>query len=149
MISTKEKNINGHDYQVTQFGAMAGIRLAVRIVKTLGPSLAQLGNVKGGLAALMESDTSELNIGLMVEQLLANLDGEGTPKLILDMFGQTQRDRVQMDERGFNDAYAANYMEMAQAIMFIVEVNFGDFFGVLEQGKALTGNRPLSDPEKK
>jgi len=144
MIETKEKTINGHAYQVQQFPAMTGLRLAVKVVKTLGAGIAKMGDIKGGFSGLMNMDTSDLNIGDMVEGLLGKLDDENTPKLILELFAATWRDGVELNQKNFDMAYAANYIEMGQAIAFIIEVNYGDFFGVLEAGKTGIGKAPSS-----
>lgn len=143
MIETKDKIINGKEYQVTQFPAMYGLRLAVKIVKTLGPGIARLADTKGG-GSILDMDTSNIDIASMVDGLMSSLDDKNTPAMILELFSSTHRERVLLNEKEFDNAFAGNYVELAKALMFIIEVNYGDFFGVLAAGQSLTGNPPSS-----
>jgi len=134
MIESKTREIDGHQYQVTQFAAMTGLRYAVRLVKIIGPGLGKaLGGVDS-LAGLMEADLSDAGIGGMVQALTDNLDADGTPRLILDLLSATHRDNKEMTETVFNTVYAGNYGELVKALKFVLEVNYGGFFGALAHG---------------
>ncbi|MBC3540660.1 phage tail assembly chaperone [Rufibacter sediminis] len=128
MLETKEKTIDGHEYQVTQFPALKGMRLAVKIGKLLGDGIGHAATT----GSVMDMDVSKVVAGIV-----ENLDEEATPNLLLQLFSSTHRDRKEMNESGFNMAYAGNYMEMGKALLFILEVNYGGFMGALEQARSI------------
>ncbi len=137
MLECKEKTIDGHEYQVTQFPAMQGMKIAVALAKLFGAGIGgAIGS--GSVAQVMNMDVSGIVAGIFEK-----LDEEQTPKLILRLFSSTHRDRRELNEVNFNDAFAANYGEMIKALKFVLEVNYGGFMGALEQAK-LIGDQPSS-----
>lgn len=133
MIQAKNKTINGHEYTVTQFPAMHGLRMAVRLFKVVGPGLGKALSA-GSLTDLMSKDLGDGSLGDAISALVGNLDADGTPQMILDLLSSTHRDRREMTQNEFNTAYAANYGELIEALKFVLEVNYGGFFGALAAG---------------
>ncbi|MFC3227330.1 phage tail assembly chaperone [Marinibaculum pumilum] len=143
MIEHREKTIGGHEYSVTQFPAMQGLRIAVRLVKLVGPGMAKALDGKG-LAGVLDSD---IGVSDMVGALVDRLDEGTTPEFVRQLLSATVRDgRDLSDERNFNDAYAANYRELIGALGFVLEVNYGDFFGAVTAGIGAAGGRPEGTP---
>lgn len=133
MIQSKEKTIEGMVdaaqasviYKCTQFPAMTGMRLAVKLAKTFGGGL---GAVSGDIASVMDMDVSKV-----VNGILENLDEEKTPQLISELLSKTERNGVFLTTDVIDKVYAANYGELFKALQFVLEVNFGGFIGALAQ----------------
>jgi hypothetical protein len=142
MIETKEKTIDGHEYQVTQFPAMQGIRNAITLAKLFGSSIG------GAIGAGSVSEVMNMDISGMVAGIFEKLDETETTKLILKLLSNTHRNRQEMNEVNFNNAYAANYGELVNALKFVLEVNYGGFMGALALAKN-TGDQHISAPTEK
>lgn len=153
MIESKEKSIQddkgkSHKYQVTQFAAMRGLRMATRLVQLVGPGVGEAMDLarSGGLAKLMDAD---IDLSAVVKELVGQLDEDKVLNLVTDLLSSTHRDGQDMSqETVFNDAYAANYGELFRALVFVLEVNYGNFLGALRAanpgGKA-TGSAVTQD----
>ena len=142
MIETKEREINGHKYAVMQFPAMTGLRYAIKLVKMIGPSLAKTADGAGSLSSLMDKDLSSMSVSGAVESLTERLDDVGTAQFILDLFQSTHRDGVILNQGNFDSAFSANYGEMLKALAFVLEVNYGGFFGAIREG---IGSLPVQE----
>lgn len=149
MISTREKQIPGKvngeskdvDYAVTQFPAMQGIRLSVRLAKMFGSGIGEAA--AGGLNAALDMD-----IGNMVGAIMTNLDADESASVIMELLSRTERNGVKLTQEVFDKVYAANYQELAAALMFVLEVNYGGFFAALGDN-TLIGNLPGAGAENK
>jgi len=66
------------------------------------------------------------------------LDKEGEEgNFLMDLFSNTLRDGSVINETVFNDVYSGNYTEMVEALKFIIESNFSDFFNFFLENKNL------------
>mgnify|MGYP001587946047 CR=1 FL=1 len=146
-----------HEYAVLPFGASEGWRLAVALFALVSGAAgklvdALLGATDGGkdvsLGKLMAAD---LDLGGAIRDLagaLLSSDGRGEV-LIKQLLRNTTRDKASLDNiANFDRAFQANYVELAEALAFVVEVNgFVRFFGRLLTrsgqlaGKSLPGHR--------
>lgn len=140
MIETKTKTICGHQYEVTQFPAMIGLRKAIKLSKIIGPGIGKAVGDSGSIANIMDG---EINIGDAVASLVDRLDEHSTTAFILELFSMTHRERKDLSaDANFNEAFTGNYGEMVQALSFILEVNYGSFFGALT---AATGSQAVRE----
>lgn len=131
MIQTKTRDINGHAYEVTEFPAVRSLRIAIRLAKLIGPGLGRAVG-EAGVSGIMDG---KLSIGDAVQALTDRLDEVATTQLVLDLFAMTHRDRRALDsEAAFNDAFTGRLDEMLAALKFVLEVNFGGFFGAVGAG---------------
>lgn len=120
MLTVKTNIIKGHNYQCTIFPAQAGY------VKGL-----KLGKVVAGVIESKDPITAIVD-GLM------KLDKEGEEgKFLIDLFSNTLRDGAVINETLFNEVYSGNYTEMVEALKFIIESNFSDFFNFFLENKNL------------
>jgi len=134
MIDKKTKTITGMvngescdvEYEVTQFPAMQGVRIAVRLAKMFG------GGV--GDAGVQTGDIMNMDVGKVVGAIVGNLDAEETSRLIAELLSKTSRKGVHLNTETIDKIYSGNYMELLKALQFVLEVNFGGFFGALTQG---------------
>jgi hypothetical protein len=139
MIDTFTRDIaddNGeqHTYTITQFAARRSIGMQTRLAKTLAPLLAGL-DFKGDPGGMLESAIT-FNGQHLVNSLLANLDEKKVEQLLLDLLAATRRDGIEITPAAFDGFYAANYGELAKAILAVIEVN--RFFGLGNAGGGLT-----------
>jgi hypothetical protein len=120
MLSVKTGIIKGHNYQCTLFPAQAGYAKGVKLGKIV--------------AGVIESDDP---ISAIVDGLI-KLDKEGEEgKFLMDLFSNTLRDGSVINETLFNEVYSGNYTEMVEALKFIIESNFSDFFNFFLENKNL------------
>jgi len=116
---TENKTINNHEWEVTAWDGMHGLKMQARIGKLIGPAIA-----KSGGGDLMNMDVASV-IGAVVERI----DDKDTPQLIRDMLHGTfieGKDATQ--DRFFNEHFAANFGELYQGLIFVAKVNFGSLF---------------------
>jgi hypothetical protein len=120
MLSVKTGIIKGHNYQCTLFPAQAGYAKGIKLSKIV--------------AGVIESDDP---ISAIVDGLI-KLDKEGEEgKFLMDLFSNTLRDGSVINETLFNEVYSGNYTEMVEALKFIIESNFSDFFNFFLENKNL------------
>lgn len=115
MLEVKSKQINGHTYQCTLFPAKAGYLKGMKIGKIFAFGLEGL---------------NEYSIVAIIDAMIET-DKDGS--FILDMFSLTIRDGMSINETVFNQIFAGNYQEMVEALTFIIESNFSDFFDFLKK----------------
>jgi hypothetical protein len=112
------KTINGHEWEVTAWDGMHGLKMQARIGKLIGPAVAQGGG------NMMNMDVASV-IGAVVERI----DDKETPQLIRDMLHGTFIDEKDASQdRVFNEHFSANFGELYQGLMFVAQVNFGSLF---------------------
>ena len=117
----QRKTINGHEWEVTPWEAMHGLRMQARIAPVVQ---AALSSADGG--NMMDMDVAKVTSGI-----LSAIDAQETPQLIRDMLHGVRVDGKDMTMDGpFNDLFAANYGELYQGLWFVVNVNLGDLFSM-------------------
>jgi hypothetical protein len=139
MISSKEKTILGQKYLCTQFTARRALKIKTKLFKLLGPSVSSfLGSAKGKdfLNSEINSDLLSKSVLLLIEKL----DEDYVIDLILEILSSTRRNGREIDTALFDMEYAGNFNELFKAIVFVLEVNFGDFLRGLLTGKSLMEN---------
>lgn len=132
----ESKLINGHEWRVTPFPGMYGIKIKVRLGKVLGPAFKGIGD-----ANFMEAD-----VGLIISSLFENMDEEKTPLLIKDILHGTYVDGKDA-QKAFDLLFQGNYKELYEGLIFVLSVNYGDF---LELAGRFTGkiNAPQENKNK-
>jgi len=131
MLETKNKMINGREFQVTQFPGRYGLRLQARLARVFGAPLAALfkGAKKG-----MDSDLADLDLEKAVVMLMDKLSEDELDDLVNRMLSQTRVDGKGIIDNPmvFDELFAANYSDLFKVLAFVVEVNFGNFFSALK-----------------
>lgn len=123
MLETDTRTINDHEFMVTQYPAMEGLRIKTRLIQLLGPTIAK------ALEAGGRGDEDAL--GSALTALFDRLDEKETPALILRMLSGSRRDGVEITESVFNMEFAGDYATLYQLLYFIVEHNrFFDFSSI-------------------
>lgn len=158
----KDARGQDHRYLTKPFRTSQGFRLKLILLSIVGES-AGLGLegllARGGTAALLDMDVNLGNAGAIVGRLAAAIMEKGGPELVKDILGRTQRtvkfdgdDQMEdvSNEEVFERVYAANYVEMYQALYWVIEVNYGPF-SVKNGGQWAPLSRKLKrlfEPEK-
>lgn len=142
MIESRTKEINGSVYTVNQMPARAALRMKARLVRLFGPSLAQL----------FISDDSNLTTGISFSKddivkalmnLSAELNEKEFDKLCVDLLKDyVLKDDIMLNEREIDIGFAGDLLTLFQVIWFVLEVNYGTFFGGGGIGNLLENNNP-------
>lgn len=129
-------------YTVTPFPAMQGMRMAVKLAKTFGGGIGKVGKLATGNGANSEQGQNilDMDVGQVIDGILANLDENETPKLVAELLNGTQRNGVFLTEQVIDKVYTQNFGELFKALQFSLEVNFGGFFGALAQASSSIGS---------
>lgn len=141
MLQTKDKIIEKRTYSVTQFPARHGFVLKARLAKLIGPAVAELfAALKGGSAeSVMSADVDMSMIGGAIHKLLDGIDGEDALDLVLKLLSMTRLDGKEISEQVFDMEFAGRFSELYKVLAFVVEVNYGDFFGSNGIGRLAAG----------
>lgn len=133
MIESKERIVNGAKYYVSQFPARRALKLQIKLIKLLAPSLfTSLDGYKGNI---LDADIGNLSFGRAAEMLVNRLDEHDLENLIMELFSMTRREGKEITPQLFDLVYAGNFGELFQAIAFVLEVNFASFFQQIGIGK--------------
>ena len=139
-----------HMYSVTQLSAKAQMFLKLRIAKAIAPGL---GGIKGVIGAFSGGEVSQesplVKNGALdaIEKILMSVDPTEAVNII-EYVLVGSKSVIRDDARLINlDAvYTGDLMEMYKAAAFVLEVNFADFFGVLEKLKPISAVSPKTSP---
>jgi hypothetical protein len=129
MKQPQTREIDGHTYVVTLFPGRRGFKLKTTLLKKLGPGLAaMIGSAKGESVSEADLDGPALAAG--VETLFANL---GSPDEIMSLIekivSMTRRDGKEITGALIDLEFPGHFTELYKVVWFVLEVNFGDFFG--------------------
>ncbi len=150
MIETKQKEIGGAVYSVTQLPARRALKLKAKLIKMFGPSVSHIlmtatepqeKPVKemneeelvhhNAISPVDHYRIMELRKNSLVKgiQLLAqDLDEKVFDQLCVEMLQCVRRDNVELVESIIDTVFAGNLMELYLVIAFVLEVNYADFF---------------------
>jgi hypothetical protein len=124
MLESKSKEIDGHTYEVTQLGAMRGLRLLTRIGAAVGPALAKFaGAADTGLG---------FDVGAAGDALVAlftKLDEKEIEHFVREMLfgGGLKKDGTPVTDKTFELVMAGQAFAVLKLLVFAFEVNYGDF----------------------
>ncbi len=130
-IETKAKEIDNVLYEVTQFTATRGFKLSARLWLLFSEPLANLfssGNIDKS-KSFLDMDASV--IAKAIASLNTKFTDESLFEFAKELLTQTQRDRKEIN---FDLDFAGNIMHLYKVLVFVVEVNFADFFDGLRSG---------------
>lgn len=132
-LKTETRLLGGHEYTVTQLGALAGREALRRLLKISTTAFSRAGDawVRGG----PEANGAAIFQGIM--GLVQELE-EKDLSYFCDVFGPFSTVRIAEKNPKVKDVFdahfAGNYYELSLWLAFCVEVNFsGSFLGALEK----------------
>lgn len=127
MIETRNKIVAGHRYDCTLFPAMNGYKIARKIAKLFSTAFG--GVVPSDSSRLLDN---EINFSKVIDELVA-IDENGD--FILELLSNTIRDEEVINKSSFDRIYQNNYLELIQALQFVLECNFSEFFDLFKNKK--------------
>jgi hypothetical protein len=133
MIETKEKEINGATYSVTQLPARRAIRLKAKLIKLFGPALAQMV-----LQTTAENESKSKNsLVAAIESLAASLDPAEFENLVVEVLQGSRKNGKELLPQIIDLEFAGDMESLYKLLMFILEVNYANFFTMLGIGSQL------------
>jgi len=127
VIQTLEKEINGAIYTCTQLPARRAIKLKAKLIKLLGPMVAQL--FSGG------STDGNVNIVKAVETLAMNLDENVFESLVVEILQGVRKNGMELQPAIIDLEFAGDFASLYSVLWFALEANFASFFTLLGIGK--------------
>jgi hypothetical protein len=132
-LKTETRTIDGLEVSTTQFPALRGFRTMTRLAGILAPVLSNLEGVS------LDSDISELGPALtQLFMRLADEDAEAlASELLISTSVQLNGTLVELNDRDrINMAFDGSVFGLVKTLIFVIEVNYGDFFGSALAGSA-------------
>lgn len=123
MIESKEKQINGSIYLVTQMTARRALRMQARLFKLLGPALAEMA-----IFAAKNKDNEDACIPKCLMLLADQLDDKSFDELMVELLNGVRKDNVELTSGKIDLEFAGNLDTLYRVAQFVIEVNFSDFF---------------------
>lgn len=115
------KKINDSTYTITSFTAMQGLKIAQKLTKII---------------SAIEVKEHGLSFSSAVDKLI-EIDSDLS--LTLELLSQTLADGVAIQRENFNKVFDDKLGELLELLIFVVEVNFKDFFYTAQaQGNKIT-----------
>ena len=138
-LEKKECDIDGLKITVTQFPARTGFKMQAKLAKIFGPALGELvSGVKGKTGkGLTEAEIDLSKFSGAVRTLFEKIDEESALVLIFELLQFTRINGEEVTEEIFDDTFPGKYATLYKILYFVVEVNYGSFFGQGGIGKAL------------
>jgi hypothetical protein len=143
MIQTKEKQIKGAVYSVTQLPARRALRLKAKLLRLFGPALVQLflpGGTNESMSGLPFSKTEAV---LAVESLMAQLDDKTFENLVMELCQGVRKDGMELTESVIDIEFAGDLGTLMQVLWFVIDCNFGSFFGESGIGRLFGATAPI------
>ena len=146
MLKREDKDIDDLKFTVVQFPAMYAFGLLARLLKTIGPVMATLGNN-------MNVELSELSGPL--REALSALDPEEAQKLVLEILKSTSviipdptggRKVEFTSSTKIDEVFSGRLMTMFKVVVFAAQVNFADFVQGIGSKLASTGPTATQAP---
>ena len=120
-ISVIKKEIDGHAVEIQQFMAIKGIKIKVKLLKTILPVISTLfiGGGKKDVKSLLDKEIDSK----MIETIMLALDPEEICNLLLELLSSSFVDAKLIDAKTFDDFFAANYMLAYKIAVEVVKAN--------------------------
>lgn len=120
MRESKEIEINGDKYQITQFGGRQGLKLGRKCAKVIMPAL----------AAAYKEEGVEPSLGDLMEAAVDHID-DLDDNTVFELLSLTTKNKFNID---FDNEFAGNYGTLLQLLWEVVTFNFADFLQEAQEG---------------
>lgn len=128
MIQTKEKQIKGAVYSVTQLPARRALRLKAKLLRLFGPALAQLFLPGSNAESMSGLPFSKAEAVRAVESLMSQLDDKTFESLVLELCQGVRKDGMELTDSVIDIEFAGDLGTLMQVLWFVIDCNFGSFF---------------------
>jgi hypothetical protein len=139
MIETREKNIDGAVYTVTQLPARRAIRLKARLIKLFGPVAATFFIASEGIS----EDQKKLDLVKCVESLGNHIDENALESVIIELLIGVRKNNIELTPAIIDMEFAGDMATLYQVVWFVIEVNFSNFFLMFGIGSQCTQELPI------
>ena len=139
MVDNKEKEIEGMKVNVTQFPARFGFKMQAKLLRIFGPVIGTVLSGNDISKGVMNSDVSMGNLSEAIKRLFEVLDEDKSLALVLDLLQQTRIDGQEVNEGTFDTLFPGKYLALYKILGFVLEVNYGSFFGEGGIGRKVVG----------
>lgn len=135
------KQIGSSQWSVQPLPATEGVRVLSRLLKIVGPAIAKSAKgIKGG-SGLLDAEIDGSAIGDAVDALVSGLDEQETLSLIQRMMAGVRKDGHEVAPT-FATEFMGDYLTLIKVLAFVVEVNYGSFFGEGGLGRFKASQKP-------
>ena len=153
MIETREKIINESVYSVTQMPARRAIRLKAKLFKQFGAGITQFllnyderkkdknnQNVNPALHSVLQEENLRSSIlkndcyVKAIKMISESLDEKQFDELLMEILQGVRKGGVELTREIVDQQFAGELLTLYQVILFVLEVNYGDFFGMTNIG---------------
>jgi hypothetical protein len=126
VLQSKEKDIDGHKFVVTQLPATRALKLLHRLANAVGPALGFAITSSGGIEKL---EKAEVHLGQAVQTLFDRFTESEMERTVKDLLYAATMDGAPI--ASIDNIFAGRLGLLMQVCRFALEVNFEDFFAVL------------------
>lgn len=124
LTNQKRVHIDGHDYEITQLGALRGRKLWLKLLHVIAEPLKTLGSLE---------KLDEQALAKVVASAIEGLD-EATVEEFCEVYGQSCTVRVgerwpTLTGEVFDQHFARRYVSMSKWLLECTTYNFADFLG--------------------
>lgn len=123
MIETREIEIDGATYSVTQLPARRALRLQAKLMKLLGPAVSEIF-----IASAKNADTEDSSIPKALKLLFDQLDEANFDILVMELLQGCRKNNMELRAEIVDLEFAGKLNTLFMLLKFILEVNYGDFF---------------------
>ena len=151
MIETREKVINDCVYSVTQMPARRAIRLKAKLFKQFGAGITQFLLNYEEKKKPVNYENEELNFKMRQENLKnetikndcyvkaikmisESLEEKQFDELLMEILQGVRKGGVELTREVVDQQFAGDLTTLYQVIFYVLEVNYGDFFGMTNIG---------------
>ena len=160
MIETKEKVLDGKTFMVTQLPARRALKLQGKLIKTFGTTVTQFmlldkeeedekkevdGQAGKKMSPVDQATVDEIkknSVVKMMQLLASSIQPETFEQLASEVLIGVRMDGVELNDAIIDREFAGKLCLLYQVIWFVLEVNFGDFFGQGGIGTHLSNLNP-------
>ncbi len=148
-VETKEKKIDNCQVMVTQYPGTTALFNKMKILKLLGPGIGDtLGKVDPTVATSGDASEKLEVLVQVIGNVCATIDPEQFTVFILELFKGTRikpvpgGDFIEVTKEVFDLTFAGELLLMYKILWFVLEVNYGNFFGKGGLGEMLKRRQP-------
>lgn len=147
MIETKEKQIDGSTYLVTQMTARRALRMKAKLLKLFGTALAEifLPSDDQPIEGLGFSKQEAINA---IQSLSCDLEEKVFESLLVELLSGVRKDNVELTEAIIDMEFAGKLQTLYKVVWYVLEVNFSSFFGESGIGAFIQTDQPLKQTKK-
>ncbi len=124
------RSINGHEYYCRQWDADKAFLMKFRLTKILGPALAELATAIGSKKKGEDKEKEQVDaLSNGMTKLFASAKPEELLGLIKEVVCSCTRDGERFNQSDFALAYQGELREPYMVFLFVIGLNYSDFFG--------------------